>query len=116
MYDGEWNTTLDDIFDEGAQTLKNWDETFNKKRDRILIKCGAGTSRSVSQYLNYICARDNITFMEAYGDYRNSEDKWAEAYANRDYWPGMPSPAFLYYLSEKYPRTHSEFGEIENAE
>lgn len=113
MEDG-WDSNLSSLFEAGETMLAYWDSLFSNRKDRILIKCGAGVSRSVSQYLNYICKRDEIPFQEAYRDYRNKEDKWANIYAEENYWPGMPTIEFVQFLDKKYPsEKKSLFGEVE---
>lgn len=112
MHDGEGNDSLENIFTKGQEILTDWDNQFTNKKDRILIKCGAGVSRSVSQYLNYRCYRDSISFRDAYEQFRDNEDRWANIYADENFWPGMPSREFVKYISEKYPTNDSAFGEV----
>lgn len=113
MYDGDWNTDLPAIFLEGENQLEIWDTTFTGKKDRILIKCAAGASRSVSQYLNYICYRDKIDPLTAFGNLVDYEAKWAMINAPRNFYPANPDPSFTSYLKKKYPIIESAFGEIE---
>ena len=113
MYDGDWNTDLPAIFLEGEGVLSVWDMAFDAKKDRILIKCGAGASRSVSQYLNYICYRDKISAIEAFGNLVDFEAKWVLVNAPRNFVPSSPDPCFTKYLMDKYPVIESAFGEID---
>lgn len=114
MYDGEWNDNLASIFKEGENILEKWDTTFTNKKDRILVKCAAGISRSVSQYLNYICKRDNLPYTQAFNEFGKREAKWAWINNDIDFWNGSPGPWFAHFLKLKYPMNGSAFGEIDN--
>jgi hypothetical protein len=113
MYDGDWNQNLEALYSEGETVLANWDQKYTNRKDRLLVKCAAGISRSVSQYLNYICKRDNIP-------YRKAEDNLARTERNLLYtdadgtfdWIGGPGPWFTQFLSNKYPIVGSAFGEV----
>jgi hypothetical protein len=113
MYDGDWNTDLPAIFLEGENRLELWDTKFTGKKDRILIKCGAGCSRSVAQYLNYICYRDKFDVKDVYGNLVDYEAKWALVNSPRNFYPSSPDPCFTSYLKKKYSVIESSFGEIE---
>jgi hypothetical protein len=112
MFDGDYNWDLKEILDLGEALLKDWDLTYTKKKDRILIKCGAGVSRSVAHYLNYICGRDEICFADALANFRNAEIEWAKINADLNFWPASPDYSFKDYLNKKYPIKESAFGEI----
>ena len=112
MWDGEWNYSVHAIFLEGENKLELWDTTFTGKKDRILVKCGAGISRSVSQYLNYICFRDKVSFADALAEFSRAEYKWASMYAETNFWPGSPDWCFRSLLARKHSRNGSIFGEV----
>jgi len=116
MYDGEMNENLAELYTLGENTLEDWDKRFTHKRDRILVKCAAGISRSVSQYLNYICKRDGLTYWRAESEFSKREAKWAMSYGDRDFWPGGPGPWFTHFLTKKYINNGpqgSAFGDVE---
>ena len=113
MYDGDYNWDIGAIFDLGESYLRIWDSFITEKKSRILIKCGAGVSRSVAHYLNYVCFRDKISFREALANFRDAENEWAKVNADQNFWPASLDPSFVDYLNKKYPVKESAFGEIE---
>lgn len=64
MTDGE-NYDLKDLYTVTSNQLEFWDGEFTNRRDKILIKCGVGVSRSVSVLIDYYCKRDRLTYTEA---------------------------------------------------
>lgn len=107
MNDG-FNSNLGEIFNAAYQHLDIWDKLFVGKRDRILIKCGVGVSRSPSILIYYYCRRDNISFKEARD--RISSTDWQITNM------GLPiyiSQEFEMWLKERFPDDPSVFGEVE---
>ena len=100
MVDGD-NDNLSDIFGTGAETLEKWELQFPKKRDSILVKCAAGVSRSASMLINYLCARDNKSYVDVLHMIRNAEEQYAMFGVS-------PSYEFVKYLKSKYPDTRYE--------
>jgi len=64
MTDGE-NYDLDYTFRATSNQLEFWDGQFTERRDKILVKCGVGVSRSVAVLIDYFCKRDRLTYTEA---------------------------------------------------
>lgn len=64
MSDDE-NNDLDSLFEITNNQLSQWDELYKESRDKILVKCGVGISRSVSVLISYYCQRDRLTYTEA---------------------------------------------------
>jgi len=57
----------DDIgtrFEVAYSTLLDWDTKFNNRNDKILVKCGAGVSRSVATLAYFFCRRDSRPYNE----------------------------------------------------
>jgi hypothetical protein len=113
IYDGDYNYNVGELFDEGADYLEKCDKGFTDKKDRILVKCGVGASRSVAMYLNYICKRDSLDLIEAFTNLQNAEDSWALLNGGANFYPAMPDISFITYLAKKYPVQKSAFGDIE---
>ena len=108
MYDSEYNQDLDGILDTSAQYLTEADEYFTNKKDKILVKCGAGVSRSAAILINYLCQSRRLEFLEALNYVRTQEQK------NFDYMLGISlDPSFTFHLLKKYPTTFSAFGKKE---
>lgn len=108
MYDSDYNQDLDGILNTSAEYLTEADEYFINKKDKILVKCGAGVSRSAAILINYLCQSRRLTFDEALNYVRNQEQK------NFDYMLGVSlEPSFACRLRQKYPETESAFGEKE---
>lgn len=103
MYDGD-NNNLITIFDVTYNQLHAWKERFKGPRDKILVKCGVGVSRSVAVLINYYCAEERLTFTEAKQRIGNV-DKYN--------YGGLPisiHPDLEHYLHGRYPDL-SAFGE-----
>ena len=107
FYDAEYNVDLEGIFEEGYEILDAWDKKYQEKDDKLLIKCGAGISRSVAMLCNYYCISRRMSYQEA-ADYIRSKKN-----------PYDISPqfgilyAFQKHLQTKFPDSSSAFGEKE---
>lgn len=96
MTDGE-NNDLDYTFRATSNQLELWDGEFTHRRDKILVKCGVGVSRSVAVLIDYFCKRDRLTFTEA--KIRVSKpDQF-----NLSILPIGINPALEQYLHSRYP-------------
>lgn len=103
MYDASYNRDIAGLYERGQSILEAWDNKFTNKKDRILIKCAGGVSRSVSHYLNYICKRDNISYIEARENLWQRERELMGYSDGTFFWMGEPNLAFEVFLSAKYP-------------
>jgi protein-tyrosine phosphatase len=106
MMDGDGNN-LREIFQEGYDFLIDADSFYTEKKDKILVKCGAGVSRSSAMLIAYFCESRRMSFREAKNYVRVQEDKdWNMQ------WHADPAPIFQFFLRNKYPES-SVFGEKE---
>jgi protein-tyrosine phosphatase len=106
MNDGE-TPNLENLYEVAANQLAAWDEKYNKRGEKILVKCGVGVSRSVSILIYYYCIRDRLTFTEARAKVRRAD--------NYNY-GGLPisiDQIFEIFLKTKFPDISSASGEIE---
>jgi protein-tyrosine phosphatase len=110
MYDGEYNQNIGKIFDEGAEWLAVAELKVEPKKF-ILVKCGAGVSRSAAMLINYLCMARRLTYSEVLNNIKVTEEngKWLS---------GMMlgvslDPSFDYELKKRYPDYDSAFGEKE---
>lgn len=102
MSDDE-NNDLKRLFDKTSDILEEWDGLYKGRRDKILVKCGAGVSRSVAVLIDYYCKRDRLTYSEA---------KAIISKVDRYNYGGLPigiHPYLENYLRNTYPET-SAFG------
>jgi protein-tyrosine phosphatase len=109
MYDGEYNADLAKILDEGAEWLSVMELKVDE--NNILVKCGAGVSRSAAMLINYLCMSRRLTFHEVRNSIRTTEEngKWLSGMVL-----GISlDPSFTYELSKRYPEYGSAFGEKE---
>jgi len=111
MYDGEYNQNLGQILDEGAEWLSVMELKIEPKAF-ILVKCGAGVSRSAAMLINYLCMSRRMTYDEASQGIHTIEE-------NGRWLSGMIlgvslDPSFDYELRKRYPEYGSAFGEKEN--
>jgi hypothetical protein len=105
MNDGE-NYNINRLFEITRNQLQEWDSKFTRNRDKILVKCGVGVSRSVAVLIDYYCYRDRLTYSEAKIKISNV-DKYN--------YGGLPisiEETFVRFLKSKYPDI-SAFGEKE---
>lgn len=105
MNDG-LNQNIDSLFEVGYNILDDWDKKYTHRRDKILVKCGVGVSRSVAMLANYYCTRDRLTFTEARSRIQRI-DKF-----NSGGLPIMIADELDFYLRNEYPDL-SAFGERE---
>src|SRR6185369_2541926 len=64
MWDDE-NADLNQLYTITGNQLEFWDGEYHNSRDKILVKCGVGVSRSVSVLIDYYCKRDRLTYSDA---------------------------------------------------
>lgn len=106
MADGE-NPNLKSIFEVGYNQIIDWDEKFTHRRDKILIKCGVGVSRSVAMLINYYCVKERLTFTESREKIRRVER------FNGVLLPISIDSVLEQFLRNSYPDMSSAFGERE---
>jgi protein-tyrosine phosphatase len=102
MNDGD-NADPSSLFDTGEEILGEWDEQFDKRNDKILVKCGVGVSRSVAMLANYYCMRDSVTYREAI-----ARIQVADRY-NQGGLPISPASQFIEYLRKQFPEKYQDF-------
>lgn len=110
MYDGEYNQNLSGILDETEEWLAVQELKISPK-ENILVKCGAGVSRSAAVLINHLCIAKRLTYFEALNLVRNNEEhgRWLSGFE----WPVSLDPSFQYELNKRYPEYDSAFGEKE---
>ena len=94
------NPGIASIYEKTYEILDSWDRLYTGKKDKILVKCGAGVSRSPSVLCYYYCKRDGISYIEA-------RDRIREVDAvNNVYLYGPPisiNAFFEDFLKERFP-------------
>lgn len=74
MSDDEFNVDLGTVLYEGTKFLSEMEKKYPAKKEKILIKCGAGISRSPAQLINYLCQTRSMSFIDALSYVRMKED------------------------------------------
>jgi len=114
MTDDEFNLDFDGILNEGHEILTGWEEKFKpeprvqqsgKKKviqmsppiAGILVKCGAGISRSPTMLINHLCITDRLSYLEALNYLRKKEYDQAVQFGS------SPNYYFAEQLKRKYP-------------
>jgi len=105
MYDGP-NSDIESIFDTTYEKLQEWEHQFNKRFEKILVKCGVGVSRSVATLIHYYCVRDRLTYDEALFRVQRAD-------YSGELLPISIERFFDLYLRTKFPEYESAFGEKE---
>jgi len=93
--DDEYNDDLEGIFNAGHEFLSAMEEKYPDKRDAILVKCGAGVSRSASMLINHLCETRRMSYVEALNYVRDKESAYVEFGAS-------PHPFFAKFLKGKF--------------
>src|SRR3989304_8008242 len=74
MRDDEHNVYLPDLLLQGYEFIASMEKVFSKRKDKILIKCGAGISRSPAMLINYLCIKNRWSYVEALNYIREKEE------------------------------------------
>lgn len=77
MRDDEFNADFDGVLSEGTEFLTEMEEKYPEKRDGILVKCGAGISRSSTMLINHLCITRRMSYLEALAYLRKREEDQA---------------------------------------
>jgi len=132
MFDSEFNQDLLGIFEQAFETISRWEEELDIRASdaakistkpqlgglgnsspRILIKCGAGNSRSVCVLIAYLCMSKRWTFEFAKNWVQELEDDWLGISHAESHFFGVGigmEPFFTFKLRELFPETTSVFG------
>ena len=89
-----------EIIEQGRDEIERLVEKYPDKKQRILIKCAAGISRSPTMYLAYIAKRDRLIFEEAKATLDDAEYRLGYGYG--DFWGNSPNFFFRKILREMY--------------
>lgn len=109
MDDGETENTVQamDIFQVGVEIIESLVEKYPDKKQRILIKCGVGVSRSPAMFIAYLCQTERWTYDEAKQVLDDSE--WDLMETGELTLATSLNPFFKYVLQGMYGRTEYEF-------
>lgn len=94
--DDEFNTDLEAIFTEGDKYLTEMEEKYPKMKDAILVKCGAGISRSSAMLIYHLCNARRMSYVEALNFVRGKEENYYIEYGS------SPNPVFVQFLKSKF--------------
>jgi protein-tyrosine phosphatase len=95
MYDDEFNDDVEYSWDLIADIIAGAEKTLSRK-EKILIKCGAGVSRSVSTFIYFLCQNKRMSAREALNYIRDAERFKTEFGAS-------PNTFFWNILRKKFP-------------
>lgn len=96
MRDDEFNRDIENLFARTYNILDIWADEFPGEDQKILVKCGVGTSRSPAVLINYYCVANRWTFTEAKQYIEDAEADWSQLGLALD-------PFFTYTLKNMYP-------------
>lgn len=97
MSDDEFNINLGNTLFEGSQFLSAMEKKYPAKKDKILVKCGAGISRSPTQLINYLCQVRNSSYIDILSYIRMKEEYAGIGFGS------SPNPIFADHLKKIYP-------------
>ncbi len=93
MWDGSNNDDLAEIYARGREVISAWEAQHPD--GRILVKCFMGRSRSASMLISYLCATEDLRYIEAF------------ELVNETGEIGL-STAFEDHLERRYPGRHHD--------
>lgn len=89
--------------DKGVEIIEDLVERFPDRKQRILIKCAAGISRSTTMFIAYHCEKNRWTYDEGRAYLWDCETKLAQEGLLE--WEAHPDWFFVYVLGKMYGRT-----------
>jgi len=128
MFDSELNRDLDGILNEAFETLTTWEAALDKEpvstdkpklggvgnnKPRLLVKCGAGVSRSVCVLTAYLCTSRRWSFDFARNWITDNEDDFLGISHAESHFFGAGigmDPFFTDKLRKLFPEKGSAFG------
>jgi len=133
MEDSEFNPDFEGILEEAFGVLSEWEKLLDIQASdaakivgktqlvglgisspKILVKCGAGNSRSVCVLIAYLCMSRRWSFEFAKNWVQNLEDDWLGINHAESHFFGAGigmEPFFTYKLRQLFPENISVFGE-----
>jgi len=89
-------SALEESLSNMSLVLNEWEEKYPRRNQHILIKCGAGVSRSPTAYLYYMCNRYGGSYLSRLWELRWEEEGWTQ-------FGSSPNVAFHSFLKKKFP-------------